>query len=145
MSIASTIREKWILARKARRDFVSINMMTVLHSDVQKIGKENNREATNEEAVTVIRRLLKSNAEMQGNLPEGDKLNDVKHEQEILEFFLPEQLTETDLNLIIGQICIEVEATSVKDMGRVMQLLKERHGMAVNMGIASAIAKRLLG
>ena len=145
-SIASTIREKWIVDRKARKDTVAINMMTVLHSDVEKIGKENNREATDEEAVTVIRRLLKSNAEMQQILTDvGDDLDVTKHEREILEYFLPKQLTETELNLIIGQICMEVAATSLKDMGRVMKVLKEKHGTAVNMGMASAITKRSLG
>ncbi|KKM16815.1 hypothetical protein LCGC14_1682080 [marine sediment metagenome] len=146
MSIASTIREKWIVARKARKDTVAISMMTVLHSDVEKIGKENNRKATDEEAVIVIRRLLKSNAEMQQILTDvGDDLDVAKHEREILECFLPKQLTEPELNLIIGQICIEVEATSLKDMGRVMRVLKERHGTAVTMQLASAITKRLLG
>lgn len=154
MSIASTIREKWIVARKARKDTVAISMMTVLHSDVEKIGKENNREATDEEAVTVIRRLLKSNAEMQkiianntmysSGLRVNDVLDKTIHEREILEDFLPKQLTEPELNLIIGQICMEVAATSLKDMGRVMKVLKERHGTAVNMQLASAIVKGVL-
>ena len=148
MSIAKDIREKWILVRKARKDTIAINMLTVLHSDVEKIGKENKREATDEEAVTVIRRLLKSNVETEQILVklerESNELDPIKYERKILESFLPEQLTPVELNLIIGQICIEVEATTKKDMGRVMKVLKERHGTAVNMQVVSAMVKRLL-
>lgn len=146
MNLIQKIRVQWITARKKREDTVSINLLTVLVSDIDKLGKEKHQEPTDEDVITIIRRLLKSNNEMQKILSDQEsvKLNETIHERKLLESFLPKQLTESELTLIIGNICIEVEAISKKDIGRVMKTLKERYGTSVNMQLASTLVKRVL-
>jgi uncharacterized protein len=62
----------------------------------------------------------------------------------VIERFLPQQLSEADTMLAIEAIKAEVGATGVKDMGRVMAALKERHGSQLDMTKASALVKASL-
>ncbi len=62
----------------------------------------------------------------------------------VIEQFLPQQLTEAQTILAIEAIKAEVGATGVKDMGRVMAALKERHASELDMSKASALVKASL-
>jgi uncharacterized protein YqeY len=63
----------------------------------------------------------------------------------VIESFLPRQLSDDETRAAIDAIKAEVGATSVKDMGRVMALLKERHGSVLDMSKASGLVKAALG
>jgi uncharacterized protein len=62
----------------------------------------------------------------------------------IIETFLPAQLSEDETRALIDGIKAETGATSVKDMGKVMALLKERHASSLDMSKASALVKAAL-
>ena len=62
----------------------------------------------------------------------------------VIERFLPAQMTEHDTKIAIDAIAAELGATSVKDMGRVMAALKERHAGQLDMSKASALVKARL-
>ncbi len=63
----------------------------------------------------------------------------------VIEDFLPRQMDEAELAAAIDAIVTETGASSVKDMGRVMAVLKERHAGQVDMSKASAAVKARLG
>ena len=63
----------------------------------------------------------------------------------VIERFLPKQMTEAETAAAIDAIATELGATSVKDMGRVMAALKERHAGELDMSKASALVKARLG
>ena len=62
----------------------------------------------------------------------------------VIEGFLPAQLDDEALAAAIDAIVAETGAASVKDMGRVMALVKERHAGEIDMGKASAAVKSRL-
>ena len=62
----------------------------------------------------------------------------------VIEAFLPQQLSEAETIALIEGIKAEIGAESVKDMGKVMALLKERHANALDMSKASALVKGAL-
>ncbi|MDB5714388.1 MAG: GatB/YqeY protein [Sphingomonadales bacterium] len=62
----------------------------------------------------------------------------------VIEQFLPAQMSEADTRLTIEAIKVELGATGVKDMGRVMATLKERHASQLDMSKASALVKASL-
>ena len=68
-----------------------------------------------------------------------------KGELAVIESFLPAQMSEAETTAAIAAIKAEVGATSVKDMGKVMAVLKERHGTTLDMSKASALVKAALG
>ncbi len=63
----------------------------------------------------------------------------------VIESFLPRRMDEAEAGAAVDAIVAEVGASSVKDMGRVMALVKERHAGAMDMSRASALVKARLG
>jgi uncharacterized protein len=68
-----------------------------------------------------------------------------KAEVTVIEGFLPRQMSEDETRAAIDGIVAETGAASVKDMGKVMALLKERHAAALDMSKVSALVKARLG
>ncbi len=62
----------------------------------------------------------------------------------VIEAFLPRQMDEAELAAAVDAIVAETGAASVKEMGRVMALVKERHAGEVDMSRASAAVKARL-
>lgn len=65
-------------------------------------------------------------------------------EVQVIETFLPQQMSEAETAAAIEGIKAELGASSVKDMGRVMATLKERHAANLDMSKASALVKAAL-
>ncbi|MGB5075862.1 MAG: GatB/YqeY domain-containing protein [Sphingorhabdus sp.] len=59
----------------------------------------------------------------------------------VIEEFLPAQLSDDETRSAIEAIKTELGASSLKDMGRVMAMLKERHGPQLDMSKASSLVK----
>ena len=62
----------------------------------------------------------------------------------VIERFLPQQLGEAEAEAKIREIVAETGASSMKDMGRVMALVKERLGGAIEPARASALVTAAL-
>ena len=62
----------------------------------------------------------------------------------VIERFLPQQLSDADAETRIREIVAETGASSMKDMGRVMALVKERLGGSIEPARASALVKSAL-
>jgi len=67
-----------------------------------------------------------------------------REEIEIIKGFLPQQMSEAETMAAIAAIIKETGAASVKDMGKVMAALKERHAGQMDFGKASGLVKELL-
>lgn len=65
-------------------------------------------------------------------------------EIDVIERFLPEQMDDDAANAAIDAVIKELEASSMKDMGRVMATLKERHAGSMDFGKASGQVKAKL-
>jgi uncharacterized protein len=63
----------------------------------------------------------------------------------MLEEFLPTAMSDADALVAIKALVTEIGATSVKDMGKVMGLLKERFAGQIDMGKAGGLVKQALG
>ena len=63
----------------------------------------------------------------------------------IIERFLPRQLDEAEIAAVVAAAIAEAGATGLKDMGRVMALLKEGHAGQMDFTKASAAVKKALG
>ena len=62
----------------------------------------------------------------------------------VIERFLPAQMSDADAEAAIGAIIAETGASSMKDMGRVMALVKERLGGSIEPARASGLVKAAL-
>ena len=62
----------------------------------------------------------------------------------VIERFLPQQLSEAEAEAKIREIIVETGASSMRDMGRVMALVKERLGGSIEPARASGLVKAAL-
>ena len=67
-----------------------------------------------------------------------------RNELAVIESFMPAQMDEEAARKVIGAIVAELGALSVKDMGRVMAAVKERHAGEIDMARASGLVKAAL-
>jgi uncharacterized protein YqeY len=97
--------------------------------------------------VEVLQKMVKQRRESIALYEQGGRqeLADVeKGELVVIEAFLPTQMSEEETTAAIEAIKAELGAESVKDMGRVMATLKERHAVSLDMSKASALVKAAL-
>ena len=62
----------------------------------------------------------------------------------VIERFMPQQMGEDEAKAAIQAIVAETGATSMKDMGRVMAMVKERHASAIEPARASGLVRAAL-
>ena len=62
----------------------------------------------------------------------------------VIEEFLPKQMSEADARAAIAAVVKEVGATTAKEMGKVMGVLKERYAGQMDLGRASSVVRELL-
>ncbi len=97
--------------------------------------------------VEVLQKMVKQRRESIEMFEKGGRqeLADAESaEVAVIEGFLPAQMSEDETRVAIEAIKAEVGAESVKDMGKVMALLKERHASNLDMSKASGLVKAAL-
>ncbi len=77
----------------------------------------------------------------------GDRQDLVDRETaeiEVIRRFLPKQMDEAEVQGAVQEVLAELEAATIKDMGRVMGALKERYAGRMDFAKASALVKAQL-
>jgi uncharacterized protein len=95
----------------------------------------------------VLQRMIKKrreSAEIYRNNAREDRAAAEETEIAVIERFLPAQLSEEEAQAKIREIIAETGASSMKDMGRVMALVKERLGTSIEPARASVLVKSTL-
>ena len=74
----------------------------------------------------------------------NDLIKIEEEEIKIIDSFLPKQLSEIETEKICKESIKEIGATSVKDMGKIMGLLKKRYSDSIDFSKVNIIVKGLL-
>jgi uncharacterized protein len=99
------------------------------------------------EILDVIGKMIKQrqeSLEIYEKAGRADLATQEREEIEILQAYLPKQLSDIEAGEAISALIRELEAATLKDMGRTMAALKERFAGQMDFGKASAIVKKLL-
>ena len=98
--------------------------------------------------MSLLQSMIKQRKESIDMYTKGGRADLAAAEQaeiDVIQSFLPQQMTEEEMTAAIRQIITETGASSVKDMGKVMGALKTRYAGSMDMGKASGLIKALLG
>ena len=71
-------------------------------------------------------------------------LENEKKEIDVISTFLPKQLSEEETKKICEEIIKSVGASSMKDMGKIMGVLKTKHADSLDFSVVSKILKGIL-
>ena len=122
------------------KDTVRKNTIQMARAAILQVEKDSKVTLDDNGVIEVIAKEVKKRRDV---LPEYEKsgreelINELKAEIDVLMQYLPPQLTEEELEEIVKQAVSEVNATSMKDMGKVMQAVMPKvkgraDGKAVN-------------
>ena len=138
-------------AMKAR-DAQKISTIRLINAAIKDreiaIRSEDNLEGvSDEEILSILSKMIKQRKESAKQYEEGGRLELAQQEFEeieIIENFLPRQLDLNETEQIVKKIILEINANSLRDMGKVMSLLKENYSGKMDFGKAGVVAKELL-
>ncbi|MGB9780790.1 GatB/YqeY domain-containing protein [Caldanaerobacter sp.] len=132
MTLKDRIYKDMIEAMKSRDAFKK-NILSMVRASILQVEKDTQKELDDEGVISVISREIKQRKEV---LPEyersgrQDLVDKVKKEIEIMESYLPEQLSKEEIEEIVKKVIEEVGAKGKSDfgkvMGKVMPLVKGR-------------------
>ena len=100
------------------------------------------------QVLAVLEKMVKQRRESISAFEQGgraDLADKEKAEIQILTAYLPEQLTEAEVDALIQAAIAETGAASMKDMGKVMGAVKAKAAGRADMGAVSARIKAALG
>jgi uncharacterized protein YqeY len=86
----------------------------------------------------------KESAEIYSTSNRNDLEKKENDEIEIIEQYMPSQIDDQEVNKLIDQVINETDSSSIKDMGKVMSVLKEKYSGQMDFGKASSIVKEKL-
>ena len=108
-------------------------------------GKENGVE--DDEVLAILAKMTKQRQESAKTYEEAGRLDLSERELTeitVIEEFLPQQLTDSEIKSAVSEAITEVEASSIRDMGKVMGLLKSKYAGQMDFGAVGALVKNNL-
>ncbi len=97
--------------------------------------------------LNILGKMIKQRRESIKAYEEGGRCELAEREREeiaVIEEFLPKQLSEEEISTVSKSAIAELEATGLKDIGRVMGVLKARYAGQMDFAKASAEVKAIL-
>lgn len=100
------------------------------------------------EILEMLQKMIKQREESIAAYDKGGRPDLVEREEAeilVIRRFMPQPLSETETEAVIDGVIGELDASSIKDMGRVMGALKEQYPGRMDFSLASRLAKGKLG
>jgi len=141
--IVKNIKSDLLQARKDK-DFFKRGVLITLLGEVENVGKSaGNRKTTDEEANRVIKKFIKN---IDINLKHVKDSTLLEKEKLLLEVYLPDQLSDEQLEKEISSIIIDFKNKEQRSpkVGEVMKKLKNQFGTIYDGKLASTMVRNLL-
>ncbi len=147
---AITERMKTALRAKDARTLSTVRliMAALKDRDIAARGGADDGTIPDAEILRMLQGMVKQRREsialyQQGNRPELAQQE--SEEITVIESFLPQQMDDSAIAAAAQAAITEAGAAGIKDMGKVMAVLRERHAGVLDMAKAGVVVKRLLG
>ena len=115
--------------------------------DIAVRSEENTEGVSDDEIILILSNMVKQRKQSIIQYEEGGRIELAEREREeikIIQEFLPNQLTNDEIQTEISKIIDGEEQLTIKDMGKIMGELKNRFSGRMDFGKASEIVKALL-
>jgi uncharacterized protein YqeY len=139
--------EEDIIQALREKDKDRLIVLRSLKSAVKYQQIELGRELEEDEVISVLAGQVKSRQQaielyLQGNRPELAEKE--TREIKIINFYLPQKMSETEIEVEVDKAVTELNASSMKDMSLVMKTIKEKLGNRADGKILSDIVRKKL-
>ena len=150
MSIKKQIDEKLNAALKAKdkNTYPTLRLVVSAIKDAEIAGRaKGQKEISDGDITAILKKMIKQrneSCEVYKKAGRNELLQNETKEIEIINKFLPKQLGEEETKKICKEAIKSVGASSMKDMGKVMGVLKSKHADTLDFSKVSLIIKELL-
>lgn len=144
--IKARISEAMKNAMRAREK-ERLDTIRLILAEFKKIEVDERIDVPDERAITILDKMVKQRRESIKQYELGNRPELAAKEQaeiEVIQTFLPAALSEAEISDIISKAIKEVGATSMKDMGAVMNIARPQLLGRADMGLVSQLVKKLL-
>jgi uncharacterized protein YqeY len=146
VTLVERVEEELRAARLARDEERRDALSLILHA-LRDAQKELQRPLSDEEELQVFQRERKRRQEAADAFRTGgreEQAEGEEYELDVLEEFMPERISEEELEEIIDDVISEVGATSIRDMGRVMAgVMHQVSGRADGSTVSQLVKEKL--
>ena len=151
MSLRNKIDEDYKQSIK-NKDQQKIDTLRLIRSaikdkDISSRTSENKEGIKDPEILSLLLNLIKQrndSIEQFQKAKRDDLIKNEKSEIEVIKNYLPQQKTQEETEKIINEIIVSNNLESIKDMGKLMSIIKNDYAGEVDMGLVGKIAKSKL-
>ena len=150
MSLKKKIEEKLneTLKAKDKNTYPTLRLVVSAIKDAEIAGRtKGQKELSDSDITNILKKMIKQRNEscdVYKKAGRNELLENETKEIEVISFFLPKQLNEEETKKICQETIKSVGATSMKDMGKVMGVLKSKYANTIDFSKVSLIIKELL-
>jgi uncharacterized protein YqeY len=147
MSLKERITEDMKAAMRAK-DSERLGTIRMLTAAIKQREVDARIQLDDTQVLAVLEKMIKQRKESVAQFTSGGRDDLVAKENkeiELLQAYMPAQLSEAELDALIADALAKSGATSIKDMGKAMGLLKQSAQGRADMGVVSAKLKAKLG
>ena len=150
MALKIQIEEKLNQALKAKdKDtYPTLRLVVSAIKDAEIAGRsKGQKEISDGDITAILKKMIKQrneSCEVYKKAGRSELLENETREIEVINAFLPKQLNEEETKKICADVVKSVGATSMKDMGKIMGVLKSKHSDTLDFSKVNLIIKELL-
>ncbi|MCX8075141.1 MAG: GatB/YqeY domain-containing protein [Clostridia bacterium] len=129
------------------KDSIKKDTITMLRAAVLQIEKDEQKTLNDEDIIAVVAKEIKKRKEAAleyEKTQREDIIENLNKEIEILSKYLPEQLSNEEIKVLVQEAIESTSATSIKDMGKVMNILRPKISGRADGKVVSDIIKENL-
>jgi uncharacterized protein YqeY len=145
--LKKSIAEATTAAMKAR-DKQRVGVLRLVNAEIKRVEvDERLGDLADDAVIAVLNRMLKQRQDSYSQFSDAgrtDLADQERFEMDLIREFMPEQVSAEALAAIIAKAVEDAGAASMKDMGKVMAILKDQLQGRADMGAVSAQVKALL-
>ena len=133
-------------AMKAREK-QRVGALRLVNAEIQRVEIDERRELSDDDVIGVLNRMLKQRNDSLSQFADAGRKDLADQEQfeiDVIGTFMPEPLSEAEVDALVEATIAAVRAVTMQDMGKVMGKLKAEAQGRADMGILSAKVKSKL-
>ena len=129
------------------KDTIKKDAITMLRASILQVEKDTQKTLNDDEICAIVAKEVKKRKESLKEYKDANRediVEGLKKEIEVLSKYLPEQLTKEEIEKLVEQAIVESQATSMRDMGKVMSILRPKTAGKADGKLVSDIVKEKL-
>ena len=130
------------------KDEIRKNTVQMVRAGILQIEKDTGIQVEDEKILEIIAKEVKIKKDALKDFEKAgreDLINQANREIEVLQEYLPKQLTREEIKTEVQKIIDEIGATTMKDMGAIMKEAKAKMGASAEGNTINEVAKEIMG